>query len=418
MINLVLITESYPFLCAQEQTFLEPELEEWSKVCDRIYFLPRYLEGGTSNKIFGQTDKTLSKSLEHLWRSPKEKYGLLLKHFDWIEQLASLRVWKLKEISKVLSWYRSANVLCRFLESWLTDKVINREPTVFYSYWLNDAAYALALLKRKYPKVTVISRAHGSDIYEKTQDPPLFPFRSKTVSNLDGIATASLHGANYLRANYPGNDHTIWTSYLGVNNKTFEDGSLIKKDSQMLQVVSCSAICENKQVLRIANIMIELAKALPENTIVWTHFGNGPQMKKLQKLVDGIPSNLTVDLKGYQENSTVLDFYRHQYVDFFINMSLSEGLPVSIMEAMSFGIPAVASDVGGTSEIVDANTGLLVLHDESDEKIVNNIVKEIADAQHWCSKRKNSRLKWCNIFNASVNHARFVERIVEITKQS
>lgn len=52
--------------------------------------------------------------------------------------------------------------------------------------------------------------------------------------------------------------------------------------------------------------------------------------------------------------------YSEHPVDVFINLSTNEGVPVSIMEAISFDIPIVATDVGGTSEIVTDETGILV----------------------------------------------------------
>ena len=38
--------------------------------------------------------------------------------------------------------------------------------------------------------------------------------------------------------------------------------------------------------------------------------------------------------------------------DLFVQVSSSEGVPVSIMEALSFGIPVLATNVGGVGEIV------------------------------------------------------------------
>ena len=62
------------------------------------------------------------------------------------------------------------------------------------------------------------------------------------------------------------------------------------------------------------------------------------------------------------------EYYRDTHVDLFISLSAQEGLPVSIMEAISFGIPVLAADVFGVPEIVTANTGCLVgVEDGTDE---------------------------------------------------
>ena len=73
---------------------------------------------------------------------------------------------------------------------------------------------------------------------------------------------------------------------------------------------------------------------------------------------------------GFQDNEKIMDFYRNNPIDIFINVSTNEGVPVSIMEAISFGIPIIATNVGGTNEIVINNiTGWLVDKDKVEKEL-------------------------------------------------
>jgi glycosyltransferase involved in cell wall biosynthesis len=64
-------------------------------------------------------------------------------------------------------------------------------------------------------------------------------------------------------------------------------------------------------------------------------------------------------VKFYGERKDVIDILEES--DIFVNPSYSEGLPTSVMEAASVGLPIVATDVGGTREIIrNMESGLLI----------------------------------------------------------
>ena len=71
---------------------------------------------------------------------------------------------------------------------------------------------------------------------------------------------------------------------------------------------------------------------------------------------------MKITLHGQTHHATIISFYKTHKVNLFINVSTTEGIPVSIMEAISFNIPVIATDVGATSEIINQNakTGILV----------------------------------------------------------
>jgi glycosyltransferase involved in cell wall biosynthesis len=71
--------------------------------------------------------------------------------------------------------------------------------------------------------------------------------------------------------------------------------------------------------------------------------------------------------------SAVPRFYSNNPVDLFLNVSESEGIPVSIMEAMAAGIPVIATDVGGSAEIVDDSVGTIVPADTTAESLAKSI---------------------------------------------
>jgi len=75
--------------------------------------------------------------------------------------------------------------------------------------------------------------------------------------------------------------------------------------------------------------------------------GDGPQEFSLRKLTDELGLNECVIFFG--EQADVSPFMLA--ADLFVSSSVTEGLPVSLLEAMSVGLPAVVTDVGGMGEI-------------------------------------------------------------------
>ena len=103
--------------------------------------------------------------------------------------------------------------------------------------------------------------------------------------------------------------------------------------------------------------------------------------------------------------------------DFLINTSSSEGIPVSIMEAMSLGIPVIATDVGGTGEIVNNKNGHLLPSNPTTVQISDaiNLYCSLSQ-QEKKSKRDNAHNTWEDKFNAQKNYGVFVTQILELKK--
>jgi glycosyltransferase involved in cell wall biosynthesis len=85
--------------------------------------------------------------------------------------------------------------------------------------------------------------------------------------------------------------------------------------------------------------------------------GDGSERKRLESLADSLGISAQVTFWGQQLD--VAPFF--SAADAFIMSSTSEGLPMSLLQAFSLGLPAIVTDVGGMAEVVRlAESGITV----------------------------------------------------------
>ena len=84
--------------------------------------------------------------------------------------------------------------------------------------------------------------------------------------------------------------------------------------------------------------------------------GEGELKKKLIEEADKLKIGNKVVFLGYQED--MVSVYRA--MDIFVLPSISEGLPLVLLEAMSMGLPVVATRVGGIPSVANNENGILV----------------------------------------------------------
>lgn len=87
--------------------------------------------------------------------------------------------------------------------------------------------------------------------------------------------------------------------------------------------------------------------------------GEGPEKEKMQGLVRSLGLDGAVEFMGKTTYADVPQDYRS--ADIFITASVSDGTPVSLLEAMASGLPCIATAVGGIPEwITDGENGVLI----------------------------------------------------------
>ena len=278
---------------------------------------------------------------------------------------------------------------------------------IIYSYWFTASALATLFVKSKHVTIKRISRAHRADLYETVQPEGYLSFREVLAQGLDGIFAVSGHGLEHLKNSVaPKWHYKLYLSRLGTRKP-----ESLPNPKPGLTLVSCSTL---KPVKRV-HLIIEALALVESLDITWIHFGYGELQAELEALIAeklSSKKNIHPRIHGAIANHELFQFYRHTYVDLFINTSSSEGLPVSIMEAQSFGIPTVAMDVGGVSEIVSAETGLLLHPDDSPQQIAKAISELLSLPKEQMERlRKNVLNNWENHYNAEKNYPDFIRQI-------
>jgi colanic acid/amylovoran biosynthesis glycosyltransferase len=411
---LLLFTATYPY-DASEQTFLDVEVRHLLDEFEQVVLVPRNLRGRRLPLPNGiEVEESYSVYLNET--SSRIVGGLATLRSSYFYQEIFARPHLLlfpRALIRLIGFFWGAHLTARWLENWIEGHGQNTSQLMFYTYWLDQATMGIGLVKQRDARIRLVSRAHGYDIYEEYYYKPAFwPGRHVTLSLLDRLFPDSEAGARYLKERYPGFVSKYQTELLGVVDPGFVNGP---SQDGVLRIVSCSMIRPEKRVDQILEGVHQAAKLRPSQRFEWYHIGNGDTRVELQKRAnETLPPNAQARLPGYSGKQALMRFYQDTSLDVFVNLSATEGTPVSIMEAISCGIPVIATNVGGNPEIVSERNGILLSPNPTSDKVAQALLK-ICDNPEMAKKmRSESRRVWEESYNADVNFRAFARQLKAI----
>jgi len=406
--KLILFTADFPF--GTGETFLETEIKYLAEGFDEVLIISQNSIGEQTREIPANCEvRRINLSLTKI-----QKLQALFNFFDplfWKERSIIKSIYHIpfsKGIitTKLISLTRGRRVK-NYTKKILTEEK-NDNKLFLYSYWCDDVALGLALAQDEFHKIKTLSRIHRWDVYFEESVINYLPFRNTITQKIGKIFSISQDGIDYAKAVWKtGLDDKFVLSRLGVNNSI----NPANIERNYLLMVSCSNIIPVKRVYLIA----EALKGITETSIKWIHFGDGSDRMQIETIISNLPSNIEVELMGRRDNKEVYTYYNEKRPDLFINVSSSEGVPVSIMEAMSFGIPVIATNVGGNSEIVNSENGYLLKADINPMELADTIQSfiELTVAKKELKKQASFET-WKNNYNAADNFSQFVKAIQDL----
>lgn len=203
----------------------------------------------------------------------------------------------------------------------------------------------------------------------------------------------------------------------GIPPLKFEPESVMKMDTVTTEfckddfiVGAISRLSEEKGIAYLIKTVAILAER--GNNVKAVVIGEGPQKGMLQKLI--IENNLSdrVLLAGYKNNA----FNYLPIFDAFVLPSLTEGLPITILEAMQAGVPIIATNVGGVPDVLGKGSYGIIVEPGNSELLADAVSRVFSDAdfaERMARDAKNAVLseytsrrmakKYLNVYEAVLN---------------
>jgi len=394
---LILLTSLYPY--GEGETFVANEMPHLASAFDEIIVL--------TNDIVSKEARPLPTSVTCV-RHPYE--------LGTMEKMRSLLGFLSPEVWQEICWghtrYRRpvdrrivATALVSWLKAWKFARIIRRlaarvpgAEVHVYSYWASDMAVAAAVARRNAWVHRAYCRAHGWDVYV---DRGFLPFRHFLATHLDRYLFVSEHGRQYFEALMGRSYPSVGCSRLGTPPVSLAPLARFRP----FTLVSCSGMIPLKRVELIAEALSHVT-----SDVRWTHIGDGPSRGIVEAVCTNLPVHVNVKLRGSLPNPDVLALYATLRPSLFLSVSRTEGLPVSMMEAMAAGIPVMGTDVGGVREIVShASNGVLLPPDPTPHEVASAIdaFASMPESEH-TRYAERAWATWSADFNADRNYKAFL----------
>jgi len=296
---------------------------------------------------------------------------------------------------------------------WFRRYLSRRDVDAVYSWWADGFGYGMAWAASDLG-IRSVARAHGYEVFDEQDRLGRIPFQHETIASFDLVFPVSEAGASVLSHKFPASAERIDVRYLGVEPAP---GDGLRSTDGVFRILSCSSCIEVKRVELLASGILELAREHPQLKFKWTHIGDGPTLQRVHDLLRSSPHAYErCSFPGTLLSSTVREWMAERPFDVFLNVSSSEGLPVTLMEAASSGIPLVATDVGGNSEIVQDPVGYLLPPDPTPRQIADVLYKlSLSHPEDVQTMSLSAKQVWAQKFSAESNYARFAQDLWSVS---
>jgi L-malate glycosyltransferase len=250
-------------------------------------------------------------------------------------------------------------------------KIVRRfQPHVIHSHRYKENLIAACMKLFWYP-VQLVSTVHGRYEHQNgVKTEAIRTLNSFVMRHLfSAVVAVSQDMKSYLQNDLRTPENRIHCIVNGIGKICSDERKLMERDFVTIGSAGRLVPVKNYQLL------IDVAKELCNRAekVKFRLAGNGPEMESLQKLIIQNKLSEKFELIGHVQNME--EFYRT--LDIYINTSMHEGMPVTLLEAMSHGLAVVVPEIGGFKELLLNDVDGILVKSRNVECFANAITRLI-----------------------------------------
>jgi glycosyltransferase involved in cell wall biosynthesis len=226
-----------------------------------------------------------------------------------------------------------------------------------------------ALLSNKLLKIPYVIYGRGSDVYLPDWFTKLTA--KGILRNASAVIALTEHMKGAMQA-LCNRDVIVVPNGINLNENAEREGGDPGK-----KILFVGRLHPVKGTQYLLGAMKIIHQKLPEAKLVLV--GDGEEREHLETLTDNLGIRECVEFAGRVPHERV-EGYMNQ-AEVFVLSSLSEGFPVTILEAMACGLPVVATRVGGVPDIIEDGTNGYLVDAMNQEQMAEALLKLLQDEQ-------------------------------------
>lgn len=181
------------------------------------------------------------------------------------------------------------------------------------------------------------------------------------------------------------------------NGVMIPDSPVKRSDSELFNVLHITRFDEAKNPFLLAEIGSELKSIAEPGRIVINIVGEGAEKQELIRRLSENGSDIF--FRFHEPTSNIAAHYIRSSC--YLSTSKKEGMPLSVIESMSYGIPCVVTDVTGNNDLIAENLTGFLYSTEDPQKAAQRIVQLSQDDALWQKLSSETRAAASAKFNFS-----------------